>query len=187
MRGARGEAPIVYFPSNTKTGIALPIETRPFSGDRVRYVPWEKRYFIQENRATDRDPESRLPKAFFLSADGRAEIVPRPDLAVWATSVAFYPTRVGLVINGSRKDDRTASNALAYLLRGGAIHEIGPARTLEVSPDGCSAAFVSSEGATPNYRPHDGFAIYQPERDWEARRPGHQTIRIIRFCEKGER
>jgi hypothetical protein len=172
-------SPVMFVPASGAKAVSLPIKRSEFNPGFVRYIPWEGRYLIQESvRAS-----STQARAWYLEKDGKTPFPRIPTSGL--TNVNYFPIKRGVLVTAlpALKDRRGYGTATTYLLKGDGLEEVGPVIGLpSVSPDGCRGAFVSAAGAEPNHGAPRDVQLYLPRIDWEAGRPGKQTIRVMEFC-----
>jgi len=173
------DRPVLFYPIKGDQAISLPIKRSEFSPSLVRYIPWEGRYLIQESVSSS----ETQARAWYLERDGKT---PFPRIPISGlTSVHYFPIKGGVLVTAvpKLKGRPGYGSSTTYLLKGDTIEELGPVLGFPtVSPDGCRGAFVSAFGAEPNSGPPSGQRVYRPQLDWEAGKPGKQTIRVIEFC-----
>jgi hypothetical protein len=178
--GKYHDKPVLYFRTGSDRPIELPIERGEFSRSHVFYMGWDDRYLIHEPVYSS----ERMVSAWYLDRNGSTTPIRigRADLA----SVRYVPTRIGLLVRAEPKDGRHPRfrKGFTYLLRDSTLTQVLPyyLESVTISPDGCRGAFVSTRGAVPNDPTSTHFLPYRAWRDWEAKNPGYQTIRVIEFC-----
>lgn len=149
--------PAVYYKTGAVEGIRLPMGQREISA--VRYVPFQRAYFIQSEYIDPATRKGRSPwpqpvmRPLWSMTSG-GEITTQQLGAPWNQSAQFYPTAAGLVAVGYdarvERPQWPDDAGLFLLAPDGAVTKLigGQVTEVAVSPDGCSLAFFHVEQAT---------------------------------------